>query len=342
MIARLLLVGLAVTAALVPLPSALVERWYSTYLYPSIQHTITPLTNRVPVALVDVAAGVLLVVFVMLFVARARRVGVLRATGRGVVTLLVWSATVYLAFLALWGLNYRRVPLEAKLDYDRGRVTREGTAAFVGSAVRAVNDGYAAAHAQPADEGALERAFADAQRLLGASRLAVPGVPKPSLLTLYFRRAAIDGMTDPLFLEIIVNPDVLPVERPFVQLHEWAHLAGYAHESEANFVAWLACTRGNAAARYSGWLAAYQHAIAAVPRGERGTLPPLAEGPRSDLVAIAARYNKASPAVREAARDVYDQYLKANRVPEGIASYDAVVRLLVGTRFNPDWAPRLR
>ena len=57
---------------------------------------------------------------------------------------------------------------------------------------------------------------------------------------------------------------------------------------------------------------------------------------------MAARYNRSSPAVRRAARDVYDRYLRANRVPEGIASYDAVVRLLVGTRFNPDWTPRLR
>ena len=54
-------------------------------------------------------------------------------------------------------------------------------------------------------------------------------------------------MTDPFFLEVIVNPDVLPIERPFVVAHEWAHLAGYADESEANFVAWLTCAHGDAA-----------------------------------------------------------------------------------------------
>ena len=79
-------------------------------------------------------------------------------------------------------------------------------------------------------------------------RGAVPGIPKTSLLGLYFRRAAIDGMTDPLFLEVIVNPDVLPMERPFVVAHEWAHLAGYAAEDEANFVAWLTCTEAAPAA----------------------------------------------------------------------------------------------
>jgi len=39
---------------------------------------------------------------------------------------------------------------------------------------------------------------------------------------------------------------------------------------------------------------------------------------------------------------VYDSYLKANRVTEGIASYDAVVNLAVGTSFGGNWTPRLR
>ena len=38
-------------------------------------------------------------------------------------------------------------------------------------------------------------------------------------------------------------------ERPFVIAHEWAHLAGYADESEANFVAWLTCRRADPADR---------------------------------------------------------------------------------------------
>src|SRR5262249_24706552 len=156
---------------------------------------------------------------------------------------------------------------------------------FVNTAVAAVNDGYQAAHQGTPSQDALESAFADTQIALGSMRLAVAGVPKQSLISHYFRRAAIDGMTDPYFLEVIVNPDVLPFERPFVIAHEWAHLAGYANEEEASFVSWLTCIRGDAPARYSGWLAAYQHALAAVPRSERGDVKPLDEGPRQDLQA---------------------------------------------------------
>ena len=60
----------------------------------------------------------------------------------------------------------------------------------------------------------------------------------------------------------------------------------------------------------------------------------LGGGPRADLRAIAARYDRSSPVVRTAARDVYDGYLRANRVDEGIASYKAVVRLMLGAGLD--------
>ena len=75
------------------------------------------------------------------------------------------------------GLNYRRTPLERKLDYDLGRVTRQAAVALANTAVSALNAGYAGAHAREADDGALARSFAASQRALGAGRAAVPGVP---------------------------------------------------------------------------------------------------------------------------------------------------------------------
>lgn len=342
MIVRAVVILLAVAAAIAPLPAGAIEAWYSTGFYPRLQSALTPAANRVPIALLDVASLVLLAWLATLFIRRARRRGAWRALGRTALSALVAAAVVYLSFLALWGLNYRRVPLEQKLAYDRSRVNRESGIAFANGAIASVNRGFAAAHATETDVAALEPPFDAALRMLGAARPAVIGIPKRSLLSLYFRRAAIDGMTDPFFLEIIVNPDVLAIERPFVIAHEWAHLAGYADESEANFVAWLTCIHGDAAAQYSGWMAAFEHASAALGRDDRRALAALDPGPRDDLRAMAARYSESSPVVRQAARDVYDRYLKANRVAEGIASYDAVVRLMLGTSFDTEWSPRLR
>ena len=95
-------------------------------------------------------------------------------------------------------------------------------------------------------------------------------------------------MTNPFFLEVIINPDLLPFEQPFVLAHEWAHLAGYADESEANFVAWLTCVQGDAAGplqRVAGavrtWSLTPCHATIAV-RSPRRWRQPAADLPRLD------------------------------------------------------------
>jgi hypothetical protein len=155
--------------------------------------------------------------------------------------------------------------------------------------------------------------------------------------------AGIDGVMNPFFLEIILNPEILPMERPFSVAHEWAHLAGYADESEANFVAWLTCARADANGQYSGWLEALRYTMGGLPRAERTRLQQqLMPAVEDDLRAINERLGRADPVVSGMARNVYDAYLKSQGVNEGIASYGAMLRLLVGTAFENGWVPRRR
>ena len=61
----------------------------------------------------------------------------------------------------------------------------------------------------------------------------------------------------------------------------------------------------------------------------------LAAGPRADLREIAARLARdVRPQVSAAGWRVYDTYLKANRVEAGAASYEQVVRLVMGTQLG--------
>ena len=108
-------------------------------------------------------------------------------------------------------------------------------------------------------------------------------------------------------------------------------------------MAWLSCTEGDAMARYSGWMAIFEHVAGSLPKADRTTLTSqLGAGPRRDLQAAAARYATSSPVVRTAALDVYDRYLRANRVHDGVASYSAVVRLMLGAGLEDGRRPRLR
>lgn len=342
--ARVLIVGAAALAAVAPVPASVIERYYSQQFYAVLQPVITSVSSLVPFALLD-ASVLVLVVGAVALAARRWRGRTAGAAARGaLVAMMMGGAVLYLWFLAFWGLNYRRIPLEQKLVYDAARVARaEGLARArlaveQANALRAVAEPFAAA-----DDDDLARALAVVEQQLGATGSTRVAAPKYSALGWYFRTAAIDGMTDPFFLEIILNPDLLPFERPFVLAHEWAHLAGYADESEANFVAWLVCLRGGPAARYSGWLAAYELLAASLPRDDRRELSGMLDPPVvADLAAARARLTRAVPVVRTASRGAYDTYLKANRIDEGIASYNAAVRLMLGTTFDAGWSPARR
>jgi hypothetical protein len=339
---------LAVVAALAPLPQGWIESWYSRGLYRWMQRVLTTVSNLSPWPLFD---GLLLAAVSATAVALYRAVhtrGWKRGTLRAAGTLVCAAAVVYLVFLATWGLNYRRVPLTSKLAFDGARVTRPAAAELAGRTVRALNALYASAHQGDTDLARLADAFHSAERALfpsaASSAGSVPpvivlGRPKSTLLGGYFHYTAVAGMTDPFFLETLIASDLLEVERPFVIAHEWGHLAGYADESEANYIAWLACMRGDARAQYSAWLALLG---SVQPFLQRGESPVLDIGPRIDVYAIRYRYTRTSPVLRAAARETYDRYLKANRVERGIESYGAVLQLILGTALDPSGNPRMR
>ena len=189
----------------------------------------------------------------------------------------------------------------------------------------------------------LRAAFARSSTSLGDAHAGRAG-PAEATRSLgpYFRWTGVDGMINPFGLEVLANPDLLPFERPFVAAHEWAHLAGYADEAEANFVGWLTGLRADVPAQYSAWLYLYWQVSGEVERaGSRAT----GCGPRARArAATSTRSSRACAAgsgrsLQRAGWAVYDQYLKANRVDEGIRSYGEVVTLILRARFEDGWTP---
>ena len=345
---RVALVGLAAGAALLPVPARVIERWYSQGLYPVLQSRLTAASNLAPFALLDALIIIVAAAWLVLAAADLARRGWWRALVATVWRALVWAAALYVVFLLVWGLNYRRARLTERLTFDAAAVTPEALQALANASVARVNALHDAAHAAgwaPADrvDPVLAAAFARANREVGG-RDVVVGRPKSTALDWYFRRASVDGMTDPFLLETLVADGPLPFERPFIVAHEWSHLAGLADEGEANFLGWLACLHGPPQDQYSGWLFLVEQIQAVLPRRDRAALRmSLDAGPLEDVAAIAARVARtASPRIAAAGWKVYDGYLKANRIQAGAASYSEVVRLILGVSFGPDWMPLRR
>lgn len=348
-VTEIAIIGLAAAAGLAPIAPDTIEGWFSKGLYPPVQRAVTTFSNLLPVAILDLLSVVAAVVVVWVSIRatrtslRTRRVGPVVRALRGLVTA---AAAVYLAFLLLWGLNYRRLPMTERLLLQTDGPTAESVASLGADATAQLNALYEPAHRAgwieaPLQHDALRRGFVAAQQALSDATLAVPGRLKHTIFGPYFRWTGVDGMINPFGLEVLANPDLLPFERPFVAAHEWSHLAGYADEAEASFVGWLTCMQGDVSTRYSGWLFLYWQVSGEVDGATRARLAEaLDAGPRADIEAIVARLRSGElPWLRTAGWHMYDQYLKANRVEEGIRSYGAVVTLILRTRFDPGWTP---
>src|SRR5262245_35498644 len=336
-IRAILLVMAALAAALAPLPTRVIERWYSAGFYPLMQPTLTFLSNAAPFAFLDVLVAIIVASFVLRAARDALALSALRAAARIAMRAAIWASAVYLLFLALWGLNYRRERMRDRMTFDSGAVTPAAASKLATASVDRLNGLHQNAHAEGWPRGGtidpmLASSLDRATRQLGTSGRVVAGRPKRSLLDWYFRRAGVAGMTDPFFLETLVASDLLPFERPLVVAHEWAHLAGFADEGEANAVGWFICLQASPASQYSGWLFMYDEIARVLPPAERTALASrLGAGPRADLKAIRDRVAASvNPQVAAAGWRVYDSYLKSNRVESGARSYDEVVQLALG------------
>jgi hypothetical protein len=341
----------ALVCGFVPVSPSFIERWYATGIYPRIQNVMTTISNVIPFAVFDVltvGAAILVIGSLVRAVRRARqtrRFSILLTTLGNIV---FGAAVAYLIFLFVWGFNYRRMSMAERLVLEGGRPTADAARALGLQAIQQLNALYESAHASgdtaPWRDESMRGAFDRAQRFLTNAPTAVPGRLKPTIYGPYFRWTSVDGMVNPFALEVMANPDLLPIELPFVAAHEWAHLAGYADESEANFVGWLTCVQGDARAKYSGWMFLYWQLAGEVSADDRVLLARMLEsGPRRDIDDIAERLRRGRwPLLQQSSWKVYDQYLKANRVEAGVRSYSLVVTLILRAQFDEGWRPKVR
>ena len=335
----------AIVCLLMPLPAWMFEQFYSRVSFPPLQAVFTAASNQLPFAVLDalIAVVALLVLYRLArLVVVAKDRGVLAAISEGLRRVVRLASVAAVVFFVVWGFNYRRMPLEAATTpaapgpVDSARLV----AAFNDANVLAGRLRRSVQESQGLSFGATAEALRDPmnQALMQLNRpvLVTPGRVKHSIFVQpFFEKAGFDGMINPLALETIVHSGLLPFERPFVVAHEWAHLAGHADEAEASAVGWLACMKGGPDLAYSASLYLIMQTQAAMPAdARRQALGRLHPGVREDLAAISERLQSEDPRVQRAAERVYDEYLKANRVEDGTASYGRALELILSKPFR--------
>jgi len=345
---RIALISAVVVAGLTyGLPASVVESAYSQGVYPFIAFLLGSVSDAVPFSIAEVLVGLVAcsIIYVPIRILRTGgpdqlRFGerVKRLLGIAAYAAVLTVCFGFVLFQLLWGLNYHRVPIETRIGWDETRLERPNFVAKLeelatrASKERSIGPLEWDSATQTAIVGAIDQVVA---RLDGAPVFCAKR-PKTLVMNGYFAAVGVHGITIPFTHEAHHRSDLFEFERPFIVAHERAHLAGYAPEAEANFVAFHACIASrNPLARYSGLLAIYRHFRSAASPEERVSADAkLSEAVKADIVAIATRNRNEQSDLQDLSRAVNDSYLKANAVAEGTADYGRVVKLLLGVPFE--------
>ncbi len=309
------------------------ESLYAQGVYPQVVRLFAAL-NRVSFSWAEVLAASALVAAGFFF--RPRRI---------LVTLWCAGGAALWAFLLLWGFNYARPSFEQRLGLSTPPAdphvlleTGQRTAARTAALFETLG--------LESGPTRLPVSFSELDRIIdeGYRELQLPGDPiqsstapaKPLASSALFSYLGISGIFVPFTGEPSVNALQPDAALPLVLAHEKAHQRGITHEGEANFAAFLVCSRKGAPPylRYAAYLFATQYLL-----GEAAQyLPPeevsaawdrLGSGPLADVRALRDFWMRYQGIASELTAEVNDSYLRALRVPEGAASYDTVVRLLL-------------
>jgi Protein of unknown function (DUF3810) len=323
---------------------AAVEKYYSTGIYPPISRLLRILFGWIPFSVGDffyAACLTYIIVSLVRFFSRAfkrtmHRQYLLLCLKKCISTVL-W---IYLIFNIVWGLNYDREPIAEQMHLETKLYSKEDLQALVGLLVSRMNGIDSSAriarnHLETNDS--IFRHSIISYHYLGQTYKA-DYYPNPSVKFSFYGYLAnymgFSGYYNPFSGEAQVNTTIPRFVQPFTTCHEIGHQLGYAKEEEANFCGFLATKSSpDPAFRYSVYVDLYLYSANALYALDSTAFIPYRESlhpdVRQDLRDLRAFYRKYENPFEPIIHAIYGNYLKANRQPQGINSYDEVVGLAI-------------
>ncbi|MES2773211.1 MAG: DUF3810 domain-containing protein [Bacteroidota bacterium] len=328
-----------------------IEQYYSTGLYPYISRASRFLLGWIPFSVGDLlygAAIIWIIIRVVNFIKRWRKKQLNRRIvlyyGRRVVQT---ALLIYISFNWLWGFNYNRLGSAYQMQLKFERYSNDELIRLTDSIVSRLNIVMQEPSAAMVFGHSKELASLSAQ----AFKNTIGSFPfvayknasvKPGMLYQLGNYIGFLGYLNPFTGEAQLNTTIPAILLPYVCCHEMAHQLGYASESEANFIGYLACKESSEAAfRYSVYFDLFSYTIgdlyyrdSTAAKDRMKSLPQKVKEDRKQVRAFFTRKkNPFSPAIDW----VYDKYLKLNSQPKGKESYNEVVGWLIAYAKRYGW-----
>lgn len=320
------------------------ETVYSQKIYPKIATVFSFVSNIFPFSLDDLFYLFLIVIAILLILFLIFKKIALKNAGKIIVNAL---ATIYILFYVLWGFNYYRENLNERLELAE---QKPNAAVFIQQfeiLIENTNNSFCSFKTFDKKEIDLliEKSYKNLATTLKIDYPSGKRKDKKITFSRFFAEAGISGYYGPFFNEVHVNTKVLPIEYPFVLAHEKAHQFGITSEAEANFYAWLICTKSNSKQlQYSANLNILRFFLNQGYQLEKypEIISKLDKKAKTDIRAISENWERLrNEKVDKVATKINDTYLKTNKIEKGIEDYKGVVKFVMDfsldSAFQKKW-----
>ena len=250
-------------------------------------------------------------------------------------------STIYIYFNLTWGLNYNRPGIAYQLKLNSGDRTTADLKLLTDTLLKKVNECRTLLGPNHIKYKSYSEVFSAAQtayRQTTASGLSFLAYNTKSVKQSIYGRVGnylgFLGYFNPFTGEAQLNLTMPRFLIPYVTCHEIAHQIGYASESEANFVGYLAAVQSpDTLFHYSTYFDLFNYANSelysidsAAAKNNYNRLNPLVKKDVAELKDyLKNRDNFIEPIITA----FYDNYLKANQQSDGVKSYNDVSGWLI-------------
>ena len=332
----IVLLALCLALADLPFNPHSVEKFYAQGLYPAVAEPMMAFSSSLPFSL---SAALLLLVslgysmFLWQNIRKLRWLRLLRGS-------LYLSTVLAVSFYGLWGMNYHRLSLAEHLALQVRGIQLEDLEALADDLLIAIERDLQLIDVQTLDASALTAEVA----LELTSFLQEHGIHSPTLpstVKILPKGSLIvsgnaTGVISPWLLEAHLDGALPPSSQLMVAAHELAHLAGFAHEADAELLATLVGLASERPEyRYAAQLKLFRFCLRDMPsalrkRYQEALLQAALDDWRQGLLAY-ERYRVPRRLERLQHR-FYDSFLKSQGISEGTASYSRGLAYVIVAR----------
>ena len=316
-----------------------VEKYYSIGLYPYIRSGFQFLFNYSPFSIGDILYVLLVIsiIFKIFQIVRHLVKQKFKSAGFLFLGFLLKVEIAITAFYILWAINYFRQPAAQRLQLPSYDYSGEQLIAVTSMLIDSVNlsrEVLNSSDMRSANEEILEPSVKAIKNLTSfyPALASIKPLAKSSLLNPLLNHIGTAGYYNPFTGEAQLNNQMPVFIRPFVACHEMAHQMGIGAEDEANFVGFIAGKASDSnLLKYSSYYLGVQEFMAEVWRTDtiafRRMKQKISPAVIKDLETEKVYWMKYQGTSAKLSSIFYDNYLKANKQPDGLKTYNRMIKL---------------